>query len=191
MATKSQRSDVFSRDENLSKDESWTILIDSSFSLSGSSRQIKAIAICLAESANNTLGSGNPWAMFTFSDEFNCIKDYTEPYDNAVKSRIGGLTQKGLSYIPDALRAASNLCRRHAKDKNFIMLVSDGVPSGYPEIDIELKKAIMEVSRAGINLAGIGIGTNSITRVIRTAKVVAEPVDLVKGFMDLYADLAA
>jgi Mg-chelatase subunit ChlD len=191
MATKSQRSDVFSRDENLSKDETWTILIDASLSLSGSSKQIRAIAICLAESANQTLGQGNPWAMFAFSDEFYCIKDYNEPYDSSVKSRIGGMTQSGLSYIPDALRAARNLARKHAKDKNFIILVSDGVPSGYPEIDKEFRVSIMELSRSGINLAAIGVGTNTITKTIRTAKVVDEPADLVKGFMDLYADLAS
>jgi len=191
MSTKSQRSDVFARDENLSKDEAWTILIDSSLSLSGSSRQIRAIAICLAESANQTLGQGNPWAMFAFSDEFHCIKDYDEHYDNSIKARIGGLTQSGLSYIPDALRAARNLARKHTKDKNFIILVSDGVPSGYPDIEKEFRLAIMELARNGVNLAAIGVGTNTITKTIRTAKVVDEPTDLVKGFMDLYADLAS
>jgi len=191
MAQKTQRTDVFARDENLSKDETWTILIDSSLSLSGSSKQVRAIAICLAESANQTLGQGNPWAMFAFSDEFYCIKDYDEPYNNSVKSRIGGLTQSGLSYIPDALRAARNLARKHAKDKNFIILVSDGVPSGYPDIEKELKVAIMELARSGVNLAAVGVGTNTITKTIRNARVVDEPADLIKGFMDLYADLAS
>jgi nitric oxide reductase NorD protein len=191
MATKTLRSDVFARDENLSKDECWTILIDSSLSLSGSSRQIKAIAICLAESANHTLGSGSKWAMFAFSDEFYCIKDYDEQYDNSVKSRIGGLNQSGLSYIPDALRAASKLCRKHARDKTFIILVSDGVPSGYPGIEKDLRNAIMELSRTGINLAAIGVGTSTITKAVRNAKVVDEPADLIKGFMEIYTDLAS
>lgn len=191
IATGVQRNDVFNRDENLSKDESWTILIDSSLSLSGSSRQIKAIAICLAESANQTLGYGNPWAMFTFSDEFFCIKDYDEPYDNLVKARIGGLKQSGLSYIPDALKAASNLARKHSKEKNFIILVSDGVPSGYIGIERELTLAINAIARSGINLAAIGVGSNTIKKAIRTAKVVDEPIDLVNGFMDLYSELAS
>ena len=59
-----------------------------------------------------------------------------------------------------------------------------------PVTQVELKKAIMEVARGGVNLAAIGVGTNTITKLIRNAKVVDEPVDLVKGFMDLYADLA-
>jgi hypothetical protein len=191
MAQQTVRSDVFARDENLSKDECWTILIDSSLSLSGSSRQIKAIAICLAESANQTLGHGNPWSMFSFSDELYCIKDYTEPYDNSVKARIGGLTQSGLSYIPDALRAACKLTKKYSKDKTFIILVSDGVPSGYPGIERDFRNAIMEVSRNSINLAAIGVGSSTITKAIRSAKVVDEPVDLVKGFMELYSDLAS
>lgn len=191
MAQQVQRSDVFDRDENLSKDECWTILIDSSLSLSGSSRQIKAIAICLAEAANQTLGSGNPWAIFNFSDEFYCIKHYDEPYDNLVKSRIGGLKQSGLSYIPDALKAASNLAVKHARDKNFIILVSDGVPSGYIGIEKEFALAIREISRRGVNIAAIGVGSSTITKAIRNAKVVDEPLDLVNGFMDLYSDLAS
>jgi Mg-chelatase subunit ChlD len=191
MATGVQRNDVFNRDENLSKDECWTILIDSSLSLSGSSRQIKAIAICLAESANQTLGQGNPWAMFTFSDEFYCIKNYDEPYDKLVKARIGGLKQRGLSYIPDALKAASNLARRHAKEKNFIILVSDGVPSGYIGIEREFANAVNLIARNGINIAAIGVGSSTIKKAIRTAKVVDEPIDLVNGFMDLYNDLAS
>jgi hypothetical protein len=191
MAQQVQRNDVFARDENLNKDESWTILIDSSLSLSGSNKQIKSIAICLAESANQTLGYGNPWAMFSFSDDFYCIKDYDEPYDNLVKARIGAIKQKGLSYIPDALRAASALARKHAKDKNFVILVSDGVPSGYIGIEREFVIAINEISRTGISLAAIGVGSNTIKKRIPAAKIVDEPIDLINGFMDLYTDLAS
>ena len=191
MAQRVQRNDLFSRDENLSKDECWTILIDSSLSLSGSSRQIKAIAICLAESANQTLGQGNPWAMYTFSDDFYCIKDYDEQYDNMVKARIGGLKQNGLSLIPDALKAACNLARKHAKDKNFIILVSDGVPSGYVGIEKDLTLAINQISKTGVNIAGIGVGSSTIKKAIRNAKIVDEPLDLVNGFMDMYTELAS
>ena len=191
MAQQVQRNDVFARDENLNKDESWTILIDSSLSLSGSSKQIKSIAICLAESANQTLGYSNPWAMFSFSDDFYCIKNYDEPYDSMVKARIGAMTQKGLSYIPDALKAASNLARKYSRDKNFIILVSDGVPSGYIGIEREFINAIKEVSRNGVNLAAIGVGSSTIKKRIPSARIVDEPIDLVNGFMDLYADLAS
>jgi Mg-chelatase subunit ChlD len=191
MAQKTQRNDLFSRDENLGKDECWTILIDSSLSLSGSSRQIKAIAICLAESANQTLGQGNPWAMFTFSDDFYCIKNYEEPYDNMVKARIGGLKQSGLSYIPDALKAATNLAKKYAKDKNFIMLVSDGVPSGYIGIEKDFTLTLNQIAKTGTNIAAIGVGSSTIKKAIRNAKVVDEPLDLVNGFMDMYTELAS
>jgi nitric oxide reductase activation protein len=191
MAQRVQRNDLFCRDENLSKDECWTILIDSSLSLSGSSRQIKAIAICLAESANQTLGQGNPWAMFTFSDDFYCIKNYEEPYDNMVKARIGGLKQSGLSYIPDALKAATNLAKKHAKDKNFIILVSDGVPSGYIGIEKDFTLTLNQIAKTGVNIAAIGVGSSTIKKVVRNAKVVDEPLDLVNGFMDMYSELAS
>jgi Mg-chelatase subunit ChlD len=101
------------------------------------------------------------------------------------------LKQSGLSYIPDALIAASNLAKKHYKDKNFIILVSDGVPSGYIGIEREFANAVKTLPRNGINLAAIGVGSSTIKKAIRTAKVVDEPTDLINGFMNLYTDLAS
>lgn len=189
IASQSQRNDIFDKDEELLKEESWTILVDCSKSLTASSTDLKAVSVCLAETANRILGS-NPWGMFAFSDELYCVKEFSEQYDNQIKARIGGLTVGGLSYIPDALRACGNLVRRHAKDRNFLIVVSDGVPSGYPNVDDEFETAVKELRRQGIGLIGIGIGGKSIKKTIRNARVIDKPSDIAKEFMNVYMSLS-
>jgi len=133
----------------------------------------------------------NPWGMFAFSDELYCIKDFNEPYDTAVRARIGGLTQNGLSHIPDAIRACRNLIAEHAKDRNYLILVSDGTPSGYSGIEAEFAASIKELGKYGIDLAAIGVAGSSIKKMIRKARIIEEPADIVKEFMEIYYGLSA
>jgi hypothetical protein len=189
IASETARNDIFIKEENLLKDESWTILIDSSLSLSGSSKQLKAVSVCLAETARQIMGS-NPWAMFAFSDDFYCVKDFSEPYDSQVKARIGGLGQNGPSHIPDAIRACRTLIAEHPKDRNHLILVSDGLPSGYPNVEAEFATSIKELGKYGVNLAAIAIGSSSIKKKIRNARVVDAPADMVKEFVEIYQNLS-
>jgi hypothetical protein len=190
IASESNRNDVFTRDEELLKEETWTILIDSSKSLSGSSTELRAISICLAETAHSILSS-SPWGMFAFSDELTCVKDYSERYDNLIKARIGGLRTNGLSYIPDALRACANLVRPHSRDRNFMILVSDGLPSGYERIEQEFGASVKELRARGIALIAMGLGSNNIKKTIRNARIVHRPTDIAKEFMEVYMSLSS
>lgn len=189
VASETARSDIFVKDENLLKNESWTILVDSSLSLGGSSKEVKAVSICLAETAREIMGAV-PWGMYAFSDELYCIKDYSEPYGNHVKARIGGLTHGGLSHIPDAIRACRSLIAEHAQDRNYLILVSDGLPSGYPGIEQEFAASVKELGRNGIDLAAISVSGSGIKKIIRKARVVEEPAEIVKEFMEIYYSLS-
>jgi hypothetical protein len=189
IASESRRSDVFTRDEELLKEETWTILVDSSKSLSASSKELKAVSICLAETAHAILGT-NPWGMFAFSDELHCIKDFAERYDNQVKARIGGLRIGGLSYIPDAIRTCCNLVKGYSKERNFMILVTDGVPSGYSNIDKEFGISVKELKSFGINLIAIGLGSASIKKTVRSARIVNKPGEITKEFMQVYTSLS-
>ncbi|MGI0029835.1 MAG: hypothetical protein ACREAQ_09010 [Nitrososphaera sp.] len=190
IASESKRSDIFTRDEEQLKEESWTILIDSSKSLSGSSNDLRAVSICLAETAHQILGT-QPWSMFAFSDELFCIKDFAEKYDNLIKARIGGLRTDGLSYIPDALRACCNLVKQNSRDRNFLILVSDGVPSGYSNIEDEFGISVKELKSFGIGLIAIGMGSDAIKKTVRNARVIDKPSDITKQFMQIYTALAS
>jgi hypothetical protein len=190
IASETARNDIFTKDENLLKKESWTILVDSSLSLSGSSKEVKAVSICLAETAREVMGQ-NPWGMFAFSDDLYCIKDYGEPYGSHVKARIGGVTQGGLSLIPDAIRACRKMIAEHSSDKNFLILVSDGLPSGYPGIEDEFENSVKELARYGVDLAAISVAGSAIKKTIRKARIVEQPTDLVKEFLDIYYTLSS
>jgi len=128
--------------------------------------------------------------MFAFSDELYCIKDFAEHYDNQIKSRIGGMTQNGLSYIPDAIRACRNLILEYARDRNYLILVSDGNPTGYLGIEEDFKASVKELGRYGINIAGIGIVGSGIQKTIRGARIINTPSDIVKEFMTIYYGLS-
>jgi hypothetical protein len=190
VASESKRNDIFTRDEELLKEETWTILIDSSKSLGGSGSELRAVAICIAETAHSILGS-SPWGMFAFSDELSCIKDFTEKYDNLIKARIGGLKMGGLSHIPDAIRACSNLVKPYSKDHNFMILVSDGLPSGYSGIEQEFSTSVKELRRSGIDLIAMCLGSQSIKKTIRNARIVEKPTDIAKEFMEVYMSLSS
>lgn len=190
IASESFRDDTFVRDEDLLKDESWAVLVDASLSLSGISKELKSVALCVAEIAKEIIGQ-NPWGMFAFSDEFYCIKDFSEPYDSLARSRIGGLSPGGLSHIPDAIRACRQMLLAHAKERNYIILVSDGLASGYPGIEKELAGSIREASMSGVAVAGIGIGSNRIKKYIPNAKMVGEPGELARAFSEIYFSLSS
>ncbi|HJS81302.1 MAG TPA: hypothetical protein VJ742_00540, partial [Nitrososphaera sp.] len=140
--------------------------------------------------AHAILGT-SPWGMFAFSDELACIKHYAEGYDNLIKARIGGLRMSGLSHIPDAIRACANLAKPHSKDHNFMILISDGLPSGYSHIEQEFAAAVKELRSAGIDLIAMGIGSASIKKTVRNARVVEKPADIAKQFMDIYMSLSS
>ena len=190
VASETVRTDMFVRDENLLKNESWAILVDSSLSLGGIAKHLRSIALCVAETAKDIIGQ-NPWGMFAFSDDFLCIKDFSEPYDSLTKSRIGGLVPDGLSHIPDALRLARNLLLEHAKDRNYVILVSDGLPSGYSGIEKEMAGAVKEMYSRGVTLAAIGVGSTKIKNSIANARIINEPAEMARAFSEVYFALSS
>ena len=190
IASETARTDMFARDEDLLKNESWAILVDSSLSLGGLARQLRSVALCVAETAKDIIGR-NPWGMFAFSDDLLCIKDFSEPYDSLAKSRIGGLVPDGLSHIPDALRLGGNLVLEHAKDRNYIILVSDGLPSGYSGIEREMAGAVKELYSHGVTLAAIGVGGGRIKKSVANTKVVGESAEMARAFSELYFALSS
>ena len=190
VAGETMRNDMFFKEEELLKNESWAVLVDSSLSLGGIGDQLRSTALCVAETAREVIGQ-NPWGMFAFSDDFDCIKDFSEPYDIVSRSRIGGLVPDGLSHIPDALRLARSLVLEHSTERNYIILVSDGMPSGYQGIEKEFKAAVKELCAHGVSLAAIGIGGGRIRQAVPNAKLVGEPAQMAKAFSELYFGLSS
>jgi hypothetical protein len=71
-----------------------------------------------------------------------------------------------------------------------MILVTDGLPSGYTDIDREFGTSVRELRGKGINLIAIGIGSKAIKKTVKNARVISKPTDIAKQFMDVYMSQA-
>jgi len=191
LASQKMTTDVFARDEYLVRSKAWGILVDSSSSLKAFRNSARAVALCLSEVAKELTTSTGAWGLYSFDSRFSIVKDFSEDYNINVKSRIGGIVQGRLSYIPDAIRLTANIIRNSGKEANYIFVISDGIPNGYPGIEEKLRKTIKDVENAGVMLVGIGIGSKSIKKYFRTSLLVETPAELMKKFIRTYFEISA
>ncbi len=191
VASESSRNDVFIRDELEKKSEAWAILIDSSKSLENSAGEVKEVAVCLAEIANDLISNSSSWACYAFNENLYVLKDFTEFYRSSSKGRIGGLTSGLKTYLPDAIRLAARRLSKTGEDVKVMLVASDGFPLGYEGIDEELVKAIEEVSKSGILMIGLGIGSSTIKNYFRSNCVANGPYDLMKHFVKTYYEISS
>ena len=191
VASKSQRTDIFVREEYQSREEAWAIIIDASHSLDFFTGEVRGIALCLAETAKNLILNRAAWGMFAFSDKFYIIKDFTENYSTRVRARIGGLKHGGLSYLPDGLKIVSNELRQHTEQAKIIVAVSDFYPSGDLEMEAELTQSAKQIERSGVGLIGVGMKSRAVKNYFRTHCVVETPYDLMKKFTKAFVEYSA
>jgi hypothetical protein len=191
VASKSSRNDVFVRDEISKKSEAWAILIDSSKSLENAAADVKDIAVCLSEVANDMIPNSSSWGCYAFNENMYILKDFSEFYRNSCKGRIGGLSTGLKTYLPDAIRLAGHRLSATGEEIKVMLVASDGFPLGYENIDEELVKSIEFVSKAGIQLVGIGIGSSAIQKYFRSNCVANSPYDLMKHFVKTYYEIAS
>lgn len=191
IASKSPRTDVFVREELQTMDELWAILIDASHSLSFFAGEVQGIALCLAEVARNLISNANSWSMFAFSNKFFVVKDFSEPYSNHTRARIGGLKHTGMTYLPDGLLMAGEALRRQTAEMKILMVVSDFFPSGYGEVEKTLSESVKRVEKSGIGVIGMGINSSAVKKYCRTNCVVENPYDLMKQFVRAFYEFSS
>jgi hypothetical protein len=188
VASKSQRTDIFVREEYQSREEAWAIIIDASHSLDFFTGEVRGIALCLAETAKNLILNRAAWGMYAFSDKFYIIKDFSENYSTRVRARIGGLKHGGLTYLPDGLNIVTNALRQHVEQAKIIVTVSDFFPSGDLEIENELTRDLKQIERSGVGLIGVGVRSRAVKNYFRTHCVVESPYDLMKKFTKAFLE---
>jgi len=191
IASKSQRTDIFVREELQTREDAWSILIDASHSLNMFKGEVRGIAICLAEVARLLILNQNSWGMYAFNNKFYIIKDFSERYDARVRARIGGLTHGGFTYLPDAILLAAQAFKGRLEESKVLIVVSDFFPAGYEDAEEKLKEAIKKVERMGIGIIGIGVNSSAVKRYIRTSCVVENPYDLIKKFTRAFIEFSA
>jgi hypothetical protein len=190
LASRTQRSDVFTQDVPLLKDEAWGILVDASKSVSKTSVTIKGIATCLAEIAHSIMKERSRWGLFGFNDKLQLVKDFDENFSIEAKARIGGLEQSGGTYIPDALAVTAHSLNMRPVESKYLVVVSDCLPTGYPGIDEELVTQVREVTKRGIMLVGIGVQSSAVKRYFRVNCNLGSPYEMMKFFVRSYLELS-
>lgn len=191
IASKSQRSDIFTRDELQSREEAWAILIDASHSLNFFTGEVRGIALCLSEVAKNLFFDAQAWSLFAFNNKFYVIKDFSESFTNRVRARIGGLNHSGLTYLPDGLMLAAEALKKCREESRVLVVVSDFFPSGYENVEEEFKEKVKKVERSGIGLIGIGVNSNAVRNYFRISCVVEDPFELMKKFVKAFLEYSS
>ena len=91
IASKNPDIEMFERDEERRKPESWSIILDSSASMEGKFHDLRKFALCLSEAADEVSSVNGQWSLSAFNNNFYVIKDSAERYGQQVKSRFGGI----------------------------------------------------------------------------------------------------
>ncbi len=184
----SPRRDIFIKEEILQKSESWAILIDSSLSLKMLNSDVKSIAVCLAEVANEMLSRQDSWGLFSFNDTYQIIKDFYEPYSNRSRAKIGGLQHRGLSFLPDAIELTSKALAKTTEDIKLLLIITDGIPIGYGEINEKFIKSLEIANKSNLNPIIIGVGTD-VKGLLKASFSVENTFDMMKKFVKIYHEV--
>ncbi len=191
VASGDRRSDVFMREETVVKNEAWAILLDASKSTSAFAHEVKGVSTCLAEVAKDLIPSQSQWSMYSFNNAFQVIKDFNEGYTSETRARIGGIEQRNVTLLPDAIRVAHKVLAAQPVDTRILVVASDGYPTGYRGVEEELVSTIKSVSNSGTFLMGLGIDSHAIEEYFAVNCVVSSPAQMMKSFVKSYLELSS
>ena len=191
LSSSSPRTDVFMQNEYLSSSFAWAILFDSSASMRIQEAKSRALAICVAEATKELLMDPGSWTFLAFSDSLQVLKDSSEAYSRKVRARIGGLKFNGLTYMPDAMRAAGKILTQRFDEQRFLVVLSDGWPYGYTKIEKALSDTIDWLRKKDIIVIGVGLQSEKMKEFFKTHCAVYNQRDLVKKFAKLYMQASA
>ena len=191
VASKSKRNDVFIQEAIDKKSESWAIVGDLSKSLETIHGEMRDILVSLSEVAKELFPSPDDWACYAFNEDLHIIKDFSEQYNSVAKGRIGGLPSGLKTYLPDAIRLASRRLVDSPGEIKVLLVASDGYPLGYDGIEEDLIESIEQITKAGIMLVGLGIGSDLSKKYFKTNCSITQPYDLMKYFVKTYMEISS
>jgi len=191
LSSKKPVTDVFCKDEYLSKSFTWSIIFDVSASMQVKGENAKALAICVAEATKELLMDPGSWTFFAFSDKFYVVKDSTEAYTRRVRARIGGLKFEGLTYMPDAIRLAGQILTKRYDEQRVLVVISDGWPYGYDNMPATLAACIDALVKKGVIVIGVGVETERMSDFFKINAAVYTQKDLVKRFARIFVNASA
>jgi len=161
IASEGQSTDIFEIDERRRGEEAWVILVDKSASMSLRFDWVKEFTVCMAECANDLTGKHDAWALYTFDNNFQILKDFKERYNQEVKARIGDMSGGGLSLLPDAIELSNRLLNEDPREKKYLFIITDGHAAGYEQIHQILSKMVKKLEMSDTSLIAIGVTKKS------------------------------
>jgi uncharacterized protein YegL len=185
IASEGQSTDIFERDELRRGEEAWVVLIDKSASMELRFDRLKEFAVCVSESANELTGKEDAWALYSFDNNFQIIKDFKEKYNQEIKARIGNIRNGGLSLLPDAIELSARILSDDPRERKYLFVITDGHPSGYDRIQEAFSKTVKKTEISGITLVGIGV-TKAVSRKFRSSAKGSDLKQLVTKFITAY-----
>jgi hypothetical protein len=186
IASQQQRSDIFQEDTLRYRAQAWSILVDVSLSLESFSGEVKDVILCLTEVSRKLFSDNRSLGVFAFDDKFYIIKDFMENHNRTVCARIGGIRHRGLTYLADGIRMATEALKRRYEESKILIVVSDGFPMGYRGAAEEAKEEINAALNSGIHPIGIGIDSRGIRDYFPIYCIVRTPYELMKKFVDTF-----
>ncbi len=190
IASEGATTDIFEQDELRRAEESWVILVDTSASMMLRFDEVREFVVCISECANDLTGKTDNWALFTFDNNFNIIKDFKEKFNQEVKARIGGIKNTGLSLMPDALELSFRALNATSAEKRYIFVLTDGRPSGYEKINEAFLKVMKKTGISGVTVIGIGV-SKKISEGFRNNVRANDLKQLVSKFITAYKTVAS
>jgi nitric oxide reductase activation protein len=157
---------VYIRRDKKLRDVSVAFLVDMSFStgeeLPSGKRIIDVEREGLVMMAEALESIGDRWAVYGFSTErrdkvdFHVIRDFDEPFNDAVKMRFEGIKPMAQTRLGAAIRHANRMLGRQNSLIRLLILLSDGRPYDvdYGDVDYaveDTKMALWEGRTKGIN----------------------------------------
>ncbi len=191
IASESQSIDVFERDEMRRVEEAWVILIDNSASMGLRFEQIKEFTLCIAESANDLTGKSDAWALFSFDNNFQILKDFEEKYTHEVQARIGSLENNGLSLLSDAIELTRRMLLADTRERKYIFLITDGHQSSYEKVTQHLAKITKKLDASGVSLIAIGVSKSTSKRFRNNVRGSSNLGQLVAKFIAAYKTVSS
>jgi len=143
----------------------------------------RARAVCIAEAIGGFLVDVSSCAL---SDRLYVIKDGSEPFSRKVRARIGGVPFGGTTYMPDAMIAAAEFLKTKIEEQKILIVISDGVPYGYPEIHESLKEFTETFEEQGLIIIGIGVDTEKMGDLFKYSTAVYSQKDLIKKVSEIF-----
>ncbi len=190
-ASQNESIQVFEQDDVSKQNENWVVMFDTSASMKLKFDDMKNLSFCLCETADELQSRGGKWGMYSFNNNFLVVKDQSEKYSQKVKSRLGGIKNEGLSFIPDAITMGSRILDAdNQTEKKYLIIITDGMSMGYTDIDKKLKESIKQARNSGINIIGIGV-PDGITKYFSATINEDALRKSVSKFIDSYTALAS